>query len=168
VGVLKEETADNSKLYCFGDSANILCFSVGTMTWTKVEVDRAANEGKPIFDTKLRYLSSCFVPDKKIIVSGGCSTQSGYAQSGTIEFQLRQMNKPLKKENMKLKRYGHVLRYLNGFVYAIGGFSHKDLPDEMPVTLASCERYNHHDNSWAFISTMNEPRAFPAAVCLEN
>jgi len=74
----------------------------------------------------------------------------------------------MKKENMKLKRYGHIMKYLNGFVYAIGGFSHKDLPDELPVTLASCERYNHHDNSWAYISTMNEPRAFAAAVCLEN
>jgi hypothetical protein len=140
------------------------------MTWSKVEVERNGGDmGKGVvYNGDLRYMASCFIPDKKILVTGGCNTQTGYAQSQSMEYQLRAMSRPMKKENMKLKRYGHILKYLNGFVYAIGGFSHKDLPDEMPVTLASCERYNHHDNSWSFISTMNEPRAFSAAVCLEN
>jgi hypothetical protein len=43
---------------------------------------------------------------------------------------------------MLLKRYGHLSVYLNGMVYAIGGFSHKDLPSEKPVTLSACERFS--------------------------
>lgn len=69
---------------------------------------------------------------------------------------------------MLLKRFGHNMVYLNGTVFALGGFSHKDLPNEVPVTLASCERYTPHDNQWQYISTMNESRAFAGCVTLEN
>ena len=50
----------------------------------------------------------------------------------------------------------------------IGGFSHRDLPNEMPVTLASCERFSVLENNWAYISTMSEPKAFAATVALDN
>lgn len=33
-------------------------------------------------------------------------------------------DKPLKKKNMLLKRFGHQSCYVNGIVYAIGGFNH--------------------------------------------
>jgi N-acetylneuraminic acid mutarotase len=69
---------------------------------------------------------------------------------------------------MMLKRYGHNSVYMNGVIYAIGGFSHRDLPNEMPVTLASCERFNVLENNWAYISTMNEPRAFAGVCSLDN
>lgn len=60
------------------------------------------------------------------------------------------------------------MTYLNGSIYVLGGFSHKDLPNEVPVTLASCERYSPTDNTWSYISTMNEARAFFATVVIEN
>jgi hypothetical protein len=69
---------------------------------------------------------------------------------------------------MMLKRYGHCSVYMNGIIYVIGGFSHRDLPNEMPVTLASCEQFNVLENNWSYISTMNEPRAFAAIVPLDN
>jgi hypothetical protein len=69
---------------------------------------------------------------------------------------------------MLLKRYGHYNIYLNGFIYSIGGFSHKDLPGEPPVTLASCERFSVNESTWSYVGTMNESRAFCAAVALEN
>jgi len=69
---------------------------------------------------------------------------------------------------MMLKRYGHSSVYMNGVIYAIGGFSHRDLPNEMPVTLASCERFNVLENNWTYISTMNEPRAFAGVLSLDN
>jgi N-acetylneuraminic acid mutarotase len=77
-------------------------------------------------------------------------------------------DKPIKKKNMMLKRYGHQSTYLNGFLYAIGGFSHKDVPNEMPVTLASCERYSIVENSWTYTATMSEPRAFAGHITLDN
>jgi hypothetical protein len=69
---------------------------------------------------------------------------------------------------MLLKRYGHSMIFLNGSIYAIGGFSHKDLPNEVPVTLASCEKYSILENQWSYVSTMNEARSFGSAVTLEN
>jgi len=74
----------------------------------------------------------------------------------------------VKKRSMLLKRYGHNSVYLNGIIYLIGGFSHRDLPNEMPVTLASCEQFNVLENNWSYISTMSEPRAFAATVTLDN
>ena len=78
------------------------------------------------------------------------------------------MTKPFKKKNMLLKRYGHCNIFLNGHIYAIGGFSHKDLPNEIPVTLASCERYSVNENVWGYVNTMNNSRAFSTAVALEK
>lgn len=77
-------------------------------------------------------------------------------------------DRPVKKKNMLLKRYGHQTAYVNGLVYAIGGFSHKDLPHELPVTLASCERYSIVENAWVYVSTMSEPRAFAGNIVLDN
>ena len=69
---------------------------------------------------------------------------------------------------MLLKRYGHSTIFLNGFIFALGGFSHKDIPNEVPVTLASCEKYSVLENVWSYVSTMNESRAFASSVALEN
>lgn len=70
--MLKEETADNGKLFAFGDSLNVLQFSVGSMAWTKIEIDKNSGpDGKPVFEGKLRYMASCYIPDKKILVTGG-------------------------------------------------------------------------------------------------
>jgi N-acetylneuraminic acid mutarotase len=85
-----------------------------------------------------------------------------------FELAPKALNKPVKRKNMLLKRFGHSMIFLNNAVYSIGGFSHKDLPNEVPVTLASCERYSTHDNSWQYVSTMNESRAFTSCVSLDN
>jgi hypothetical protein len=55
---------------------------------------------------------------------------------------MKELAKPLKKKPMILKRYGHASVSLNGNVYVIGGFSHKDLPNEQPVTLSACEKFS--------------------------
>lgn len=65
---------------------------------------------------------------------------------------------------MQVKRFGHCTIFLNGYVYAIGGFSHRDVPNETPVTLSSVERFAVHENKWYYVASMNESRAF-AGVC---
>ena len=132
------------------------------MQWSVVPFDNNS-----AYDGSLKYMSSCYLPDKKILLSGGCFTNNSYPSSSVFELQLRAINKPIKKKNMFLKRYGHSSIFLNGFVYCIGGFSHKDLPNEIPVTLASCEKYSPHDNAWSYISTMNEARAFFGCVTMD-
>lgn len=70
---------------------------------------------------------------------------------------------------MLLKRYGHASVYLNSMVYAIGGFGHKDLPHEPPVTLAACERMNvNAEKKWSHTNQMNEPRAFCSYVTFNS
>jgi|JI10StandDraft_1071094.scaffolds.fasta_scaffold202633_3 hypothetical protein len=50
------------------------------MSWTKIEIEKDSGpDGKSPFEGKLRYMASCFVPDKKIIVTGGSNCQTGYA-----------------------------------------------------------------------------------------
>lgn len=61
---------------------------------------------------------------------------------------------------MQVKRYAHSAVFLNGYAYAIGGFSHRDIPNESPVTLASAERFSIHENKWYYVTSMNEARAF--------
>jgi N-acetylneuraminic acid mutarotase len=85
-----------------------------------------------------------------------------------FEISPKALNKPSKRKNMIQKRFGHSMVYLNGCCYVLGGFSHRDLPNEVPVTLASCEKYTTSDNTWAYINTMNEARAFSSCVILET
>jgi len=66
---------------------------------------------------------------------------------------------------MLLKRYGHLSVYLNGLVYVLGGFSHKDLANEAPVTLSACERFTvNAEKRWSHISALCEARAFASQV----
>ena len=133
------------------------------MNWWVVNFDNNS-----AYDGTLKYMASCATPDRKIYLSGGCFTSNAYPSSMCFELSTKVINKPLKKKNMLLKRYGHNLIYLNGNIYAVGGFSHKDLPNEVPVTLATCEKYSIQENLWSYVSTMNEARAFHSSVALEN
>jgi hypothetical protein len=105
---------------------------------------------------------------RRIYLSGGCFINNAYPSSMLFEITPKTLTKPVKRKNMLLKRYGHCMVYLNNAIYSIGGFSHKDLPNEVPVTLASCEKYSVHENSWQYVSTMNESRSFFSCVALDN
>ena len=120
------------------------------------------------YDGTLKYMGSCTTLDKRIFLTGGCFTTNSFPSSMCFEISTKTITKPVKKKNMLLKRYGHSNLFLNGFIYVIGGFSHKDIPNEIPVTLASCEKYSVLDNTWSYVSTMNESRSFSAVVALEN
>ena len=139
-------------------------FDIGKMRWTSnCFRDHSA------YDGTLRYFSVCFVPNRKVYMTGGCYTTNAQPSSSCFAIDLWYItDKPIMKKNMIMKRYGHQCQYLNGLMYIIGGFNHRDLPNEQPVTLASCERYQVIDNSWAHISTMQEPRAFASSVVLDS
>jgi hypothetical protein len=140
------------------------------MTWTATSFDNNSS-----YDGTLKYMACCSTPfsdtqsyQRRIYLSGGVYTNNGFPSSMFFEFSPKTLTKPTKRANMICKRFGHSMVYLNGAIYSIGGFSHKDLPTEVPVTLSSCERYSVHDNTWQFSSTMNESRAFAACVTHEN
>ena len=158
---------DCSNIFCIGDYNNILKFEIGNMQWMKIPIqnDKKSSEA---FDGTLRYTSSCFIPpcpEEKIIVTGGCCSINGFPSSAVAEFSLKHMSQPKKKRSMLLKRYGHLSVFLNGLVYCIGGFSHKDIPSEQPVTLSACERFSvTAECQWGYISSMLDGRAFASQV----
>ena len=138
------QSDDPSHIYCIGDNYNVLKFEIGYMNWFKIPVEND-KRSKDAFDGNIRYGSICYVPpspDAKIILTGGCYTTNGFPSANVAEFRVKSLKTPTKKKNMLLKRYGHIAVYLNGMVYAMGGFSHKDLPNEQPVTLSACERFS--------------------------
>lgn len=168
--VLVDQTSDLNKIYCFGDNMKFLTFNIGSMQWATNTFDPTA-----AYDGSLKYMACCATPfsdvqayQRRIYLSGGCFNNNSHPSSMMFEISPKALNKPTKRKNMILKRFGHCMIYLQGACYVLGGFSHKDLPNEVPVTLASCEKYTPHDNKWSYISTMNEARAFSACVIIEN
>lgn len=125
-------TRDPTSIYCIGDNTNILKFDVGPMCWSKIPYENDARS-KEAFDGTLRYTSSCFVPpapEALVLVTGGCQITNGFPTGNAALFPIKNIRHPQKLRPMLLKRYGHSSCYMNGIVYCIGGFSHKDLPNE--------------------------------------
>lgn len=133
------------------------------MQWMAVPFDNNSS-----YDGTLKYMAGCVTVDRKIYLSGGCFTTNAYPSSLCFELTAKTITKPVKKKNMLLKRYGHTMVFMNGYIFSMGGFSHKDLPNEIPVTLASCEKYSVLENQWAYVSTMNESRSFSSGVPIEG
>jgi len=67
--VIVDRTNDSSKVFCFGDSLSYLKFDVGEMVWSSHAIQQGGD-----FDGTSRYYSACFVPDRKIFLTGGCSS----------------------------------------------------------------------------------------------
>lgn len=60
------------------------------------------------YEGNLKYFSVTFVPDRKILMTGGVytTTQQPSNTNFMIDMQVN-TDKPLKKKNMLLKRFGH-------------------------------------------------------------
>lgn len=145
-----DQTSDLNKIYCFGDNPKLLTFNIGQMLWQAQTFDNNSS-----YDGSLKYMACCCTPfsdsqayQRRIYLSGGVFNNNSFPSSTFFELQPKSLTKPIKRKNMQIKRFGHSMVYLNGVVYSLGGFGHKDLPNEVPVTLSSCERYTAHDNNW--------------------
>lgn len=74
------------------------------MLWQQIKLDE---KGSP-YEGNLRYMSTCFIPERRILMTGGVYTTT-FQPSNTVFMIDLQVNtdKPLKKKNMLLKRFGH-------------------------------------------------------------
>ena len=113
-------------------------------------------------------MSSCGTPDGKIYLIGGVLVSNNQPASTMYEVTAWRVGKNIKKKNMNQKWFGHSCVFLNGYIYVIGGFAHKDVPNEAPDTLSTCEKFAIHENKWVFTASLNEPRAFSGCVKMEN
>ena len=113
-------------------------------------------------------MSSCAGPDGKIYLIGGVLVSNNHPSSTMYEVAAWWIGKNIKKKNMLSKRFGHSCIFLNGYIYVIGGFSHWDVPNEAPVTLATCEKFAVHENKWQYVASLNEPWAFAGCVKIDD
>ena len=67
---LREETPDVGKIYCFGDSKTFFKFSIGPMLWHFYKL----HERDSPFEGNLRYFGACFIPERKVLITGGVYT----------------------------------------------------------------------------------------------
>lgn len=75
------------------------------------------------------------------------------------------VSKNLRKKNILHRRYAHSSVYLNGHVYIIGGYDHKDHEKATPNTLNSCEKFWPGENKWSYVGNINQARAH-MGVCV--
>lgn len=154
---------DTGVLTCFGDAGEILQYTLGRFSWEKLKYENNAS-----YTGSLKYMSCCSSNDSRIYLSGGVLISNNHPSSTLYEINAGRIRKNIKKRNMQAKRFGHSAIFLNGYVYAIGGFSHRDVPNETPVTLSSVERFAVHENKWYYVASMNEARAFGGVCKIEN
>jgi hypothetical protein len=55
----------------------------------------------------------------------------------------------MQKTSMLSSRYGHASILANGYVLVFGGFNHREVEGETPITLSSCEKYSEKEDSWS-------------------
>ena len=149
------EDEDTGILTVFGDSNEILQYTLGRFSWEKLKYENNSS-----YSGSLKYMSCCSTSDGRIYLSGGVLISNNHPSSTFYEINSSRIRKNIKKRNMQVKRFGHSAIFLNGYVYSIGGFSHRDVPNETPVTLSSVERFAIHENKWYYMASMNEARAF--------
>lgn len=98
-----EFSTDVGKIYCFGDSLNYLRYDIAPMRWTK-----ASFNPQGVYEGNLRYFGSCFVPNRKVYLTGGSSSVSAIATNNVLAVDLWYItDKPMKKNKMHKARYGH-------------------------------------------------------------
>lgn len=73
---------------------------------------------------------------------------TGDATNTVYESNVQKPSKTTRKKSLLNRRYAHQSVFLNGYVYALGGFDNKDADGIVPNTLDSCEKFSIHENKW--------------------
>ena len=74
---------ETESIHCFGDANEILTYKIGQMRWEKQQFDNNA-----ALDGSLRYSSVCALPDKKMLLTGGCLISNNLASSAVFEIHV--------------------------------------------------------------------------------
>ena len=95
----------------------------------------------------LKYTSICKVEQNNIFVmTGGCSIQNLEPVRNTYIFSLNNLNNFKSFSPLNICRYGHSSISMNGLIYVMGGFDHRDDEMNSPNTLSSCEIISFNDD----------------------
>jgi hypothetical protein len=113
-------------------------------------------------------MSSCTIPYKAIILTGGVMESNKSPVSTCFQVTPEAVDTLQKRKNMANRRWAHCSTYLNGYVYAIGGYSNKDDPSDQRCSMSSCERFSYLNNQWDQVQDLNESRAFSSVVSMKD
>jgi hypothetical protein len=151
-----DNLADMHAIICIGDTNMVLKYYLEDNYWQAIQID----EKKSNFHGGIRYSSLCVIPGQKLFLSGGCMSMTEEAVNSCYEISSSNISINTKMPSMSYKRYAHCSVFVNGFIYILGGFNHKDDNKSSPSTLSHCERFDLKTHKWQPIKPMNHARAF--------
>ena len=109
-----------------------------------------------------RWHRSLITPFGEIYLTGGVDVEDGEKklnESYVYDFNNQTL---IPIDPMVMRRSGHAIIYLNGYIYAIGGYS-----DGTEFT-NKCERYDIRQNSWGEIASLNLKANNPGCCTYNN
>ena len=162
---VRSNTYKASGVFAFGDFKSILKYEFSKNQWQAMPYHQNSS-----FKGEFKYTSCCRIAKSgEVLLSGGCSVLSMKASNKCFKLNTEDGQFRFNRiAPMQEPRYGHSQVYLNGYVYAIGGFNHDDDVGMQPSTLTSCEKYTPADNTWANCAELLTPRAYSGSCAFNN
>lgn len=109
-----------------------------------------------------RWHRSLITPFSEIYLTGGVDCEDSEKKLNDAYVYDYSSQELIPIDPMKTRRSGHGLVYLDGYIYAIGGFS-----DAQDFT-TKCERYDIQQNKWETIAALNLKANNPACCTFRN
>lgn len=134
------------QLSFFGDKNQVMTLDLTTLVW----------DLRTIFSQYefSYYAAAVTLPDGSALITGGGSF------STVLQYKDRKL---VAKSSMLQVRKEHAAVYLNGYVYALGGYD-----GQTSHFLRDCERYSLLSDEWSPISPMNTARCAFSATAVNS
>ncbi|CAD8161521.1 unnamed protein product [Paramecium pentaurelia] len=149
-GKFKKEVS-NPQICYFGEKHKILIYNIEKNDWQYRQMSNNT------FDYNY-YAAAASLPNGDIIITGGGVSRNAMLISPSKGFQQQAL------KSMYYPRKEHACVYLDGFVYAIGGYD-----GTTKQMLSCCEKYSLVTDEWKMIDPLQKQKcAFAAATALNK
>ncbi|CAD8167625.1 unnamed protein product [Paramecium octaurelia] len=141
----------NPQICFFGDKHKILIYNIENNEWTYKQMPNNTLEYN-------YYAAAVSLPSGDIIITGGGVSRNTMSISPSKGFQSQAL------KSMYFPRKEHACVYLDGFVYAIGGYD-----GSAKQMLSCCEKYSLVSDEWKIIDPLQKQKcAFAAAAAINK
>ncbi|CAD8162651.1 unnamed protein product [Paramecium pentaurelia] len=149
-GQFKKDVS-NPQICFFGDKHKILIYNIENNEWTYKQMPNNTLEYN-------YYAAAVSLPSGDIIITGGGVSRNTMLISPSKGFQSQAL------KSMYFPRKEHACVYLDGFVYAIGGYD-----GSAKQMLSCCEKYSLVSDEWKIIDPLQKQKcAFAAAAAINK
>ena len=132
---------DKNIILLVGEHRKLILFDTNSNKWHFSRFSSHSN-----YQGMLKYTSVCSMGER-FVMTGGCSVSNLEPVRNTYVFTLQNYNLFKSYKPLTICRYGHSSIVLNGWIYVLGGFDHRDDEMSSPNTLNSCECINYNGGS---------------------